>query len=105
MNRSPHEIILKPVLTEKSVALGQDSKFVFFVDTGANQIEIKQAIEAIYNAGKKKDKNKIEVLKVNIVKVHGKTKRVNFKSSGKRPDRKKAIITLAPGQILEGFGV
>ncbi len=105
MSKAPHEVILKPVLTEKTVALGQVSKFVFFVDPKANQLEIKEAIEAIYNAGKKKEKNKIEVMKVNIVKVHGKTKRVNFKTKGKRPDRKKAIITLGEGQVLEGFGV
>ncbi len=105
MSKNATDIILGPHLTEKTVRLGEGGKFVFWVHPDANKIEIAKAIESIYNSGKKKDKDKITVLKVNVMNQKGKLKRVSFKSKGHRPDRRKAIITLEPGQILEGFGV
>ncbi len=101
----PHNIVLMPVLTEKSVILGSEGKYAFWVNPNANRTEIAQAIEAIFNEGKKKEKDRIQVVKVNVISVRGKTKRTNWRIQGRRPDRKKAIITLAEGQTLEGFGV
>ncbi len=112
--KNPYSIILKPHITEKSVALsyGDDRikeetqlvrKYTFLVDTGANKIEIKQALEAIYNNGKKKDEA-ISVTSVRTIKILGK-KRRRTRSVGYEPDRKKAIITLAKGQMLEDYGV
>lgn len=105
MSKNSSDIILGPHLTEKTVRLGEQGKFVFWVHPDANKIEIAKAIEDIYNAGKKKDKDKISVLKVNVINQRGKLKRVNWKSKGYRANRRKAIITLEPGQLLEGFGV
>lgn len=113
--KDPHAIILRPHITEKTVALSygdprvQDEKqitrkYTFVVTNDANKIEIKSAIEAIYNAGKK-DKDKITVSRVTTTKGYGKMKRVGGRKPGKRPDFKKAIVTLAAGQQLEDYGV
>jgi large subunit ribosomal protein L23 len=136
--KNPHDIIVAPYITEKSVALsyGDDNsallrkkhelkkagtapkkgekvtvteedlvrKYTFLVAKSSNKIEIKQAIEAIYNAGKKKGET-IDVQSVRTVRVLGKKRRRGQRSVGYEPDRKKAIITLAKGQILEDYGV
>ena len=112
--KSPYSIILKPHITEKSVALSYGDerireesllvrKYTFLVARDANKIEIKQALEAIYNQGKKADQA-IEVTSVRTIKVLGK-KRRRTRSVGYEPDRKKAIITLGKGQMLEDYGV
>jgi large subunit ribosomal protein L23 len=135
--KNPHDIIVAPYITEKSVAMsyGDDNaallrkkhevakagtakkgdkvtvteedlvrKYTFLVAKSANKIEIKQAIEAIYNAGKKKGEA-ISVTSVRTVRVLGKKRRRGQRSTGYEPDRKKAIITLTKGQILEDYGV
>lgn len=112
--RSPYEVIVAPHLTEKSVALSfgdlsikDDAelvrKYTFIVARDANKIEIKAALEALYNSGKKKGEG-IEVTSVRTIKVLGK-KRRRGQRSGYEPDRKKAVITLAKGQLLEDYGV
>ncbi len=112
--RSPYEVIVAPHLTEKSVALSfgdlsikDDAelvrKYTFIVARDANKIEIKAALEALYNTGKKKGEG-IEVTSVRTIKVLGK-KRRRGQRSGYEPDRKKAVITLAKGQLLEDYGV
>ncbi len=112
--KNPYEIIVRPHITEKAVALSYGDpriknegdlvrKYTFEVATSANKIEIKQAIEAIYNEGKKKDQT-INVDSVRTIKVLGK-KRRRGKSVGYEPNRKKAVITLAKGQMLEDYGV
>ncbi len=79
-----YDIIKKPVLTEKSYSGIADKKYTFKVDTKATKVEIKQAIEQIFN---------VKVAKVNTVNVLGKVKRRGA-TSGKRPDYKKAIVQL-----------
>lgn len=112
--KSPYDIIVKPHITERSVALSYGDprikdeaelvrKYTFIVDTDANKLEIKAAIEAIYNAGKKASEG-IVVDDVHIIKVHGKKKRRGNRV-GYTKDRKKAIVTLKKGQILEDYGV
>jgi large subunit ribosomal protein L23 len=112
--KSPYEIIVKPHITEKSVALSYGDpkirderelvrKYTFVVANSSNKIEIKAAIEAIYNEGKKKE-DTIEVTSVRTIKVLGKLRR-RGQRTGYQPDRKKAVITLAKGQILEDYGV
>lgn len=103
--KSLKDVIIGPHLTEKSVRLAEQNKYVFFVHPNANRIEIAQAIEDIYNAGKKKEKDRIKVLRVNVINVAGKRRRVGWRLKGRRPDVRKAVVTLAPGQSLEGFGV
>ena len=113
--KDPHIIIIKPHITERSVSasygdplIKEESqvqrKYTFVVATDANKIEIKKAIEAIYNEGRKKDEM-IAVTKVHTVTIKGKKRRVGQRSTGYRPDRKKAIVTLAKGERLEDYGV
>jgi large subunit ribosomal protein L23 len=113
--KNAHNVIVAPHITEKSVALSYgDSnvkdekdlvrKYTFIVAKSANKIEIKRAIEEIYNAGKKKGEA-ISVENVHTVRVLGKKRRRGQRSTGYEPDRKKAIVTLAKGQILEDYGV
>ena len=113
--KDPHQIIIRPRITERTVQMSygdqriQDEakivrKYTFEVATDANKIEIKAALEAIYNAGKKKDEV-INISNVRTIKVLGKKRRRGQRSTGYEPDRKKAIITLAPGQVLEDYGV
>lgn len=82
-------------------------KYTFLVAKDANKIEIKQALEAIYNAGKKKKDEQIVVENVRTITIKGKRKRsrTNYRAGGYTPDRKKAIVTLGKGQVLEDFGV
>ncbi len=118
--KDPHTVIVKPHITERTASFSYGDprireekdlvrKYTFIVARDATKIEIKAAIEAIYNAGKKKGE-RIEVQKVNTITMHGKTRRVRARHSqfpiqGKRPDTKKAIVTLLPGQQLEDYGV
>ena len=114
--RDPHTIIIKPHITEKSVALSygdplaQDEsqvqrRYTFLVDRKANKIEIKNAIESIYNAGKKSKDDQIVVANVRTINVRGKSKRMGWQKVGKKSDVKKAVVTLARGQMLEDYGV
>lgn len=113
--KDPYTIIVKPHITEKAVQQSYGDpkirneqnivrKYTFIVRPDVNKIEIKQAIEAIYNAGKK-DGEKIDVTSVRTLNVRGKMRRVGNRSKGKRPDFKKAVITLKAGQLLEDYGV
>lgn len=112
--KNPHDIIIAPHVTEKAVGLTYgDSrvrdeaelvrKYTFVVATDANKLEIKAALEAIYNSGKKADQG-ITITSVRTLRIPGK-KRRRGRSIGYTADRKKAIITLAKGQLLEDYGV
>lgn len=92
--KSPYEIIERPVITEHTTILSERKdgpQYVFKVRRGANKIEIARAIEAIY---------KVKVAGVNTVIVKGKLKRQG-RSVGRRPDWKKAFVTLQQGQTIE----
>ncbi len=84
-------VILKPVVTEKSTILSENNQIVFLVNINSNKIDIKKSIELIY--GVKADS-------VNIIRVKGKTKVFKGKV-GKRSDYKKAIISLPKGQSID----
>ena len=75
------------------------------VSPTANKLEIKRAIEEIYNAGKSSKDEHVTVISVRTIMMRGKSRRVGYKNTGKRPDWKKAIVTLDKGQILEDYGV
>lgn len=91
--KDPRDIILRPVVTEKSMALMEENKYTFIVDPRANKTEIKKAVEALF---------KVKVEKVNTMRVKGKTKRVR-NIIGKEPDYKKAIVKLKKGDRIELF--
>jgi large subunit ribosomal protein L23 len=97
MSSNPRDVILRPVVSEKSYALMDDRVYTFVVAPGSNKIEIRHAVEAIFN---------VDVLKVNTLNRQGKRKRNRRKQTfGKRVDTKRALVTIAPGQtipILEG---
>ena len=80
-----YDIIRRPVITEQSMEAVADKKYVFMVDVDANKTEIKSAIEQIFS---------VKVAKVNTVRMQGKAKRTGAYPVGKRPEYKKAIVTL-----------
>ncbi|MCI7079198.1 MAG: 50S ribosomal protein L23 [Veillonellaceae bacterium] len=87
------DIIIRPLITEKSTTLMAEGKYVFEVAKAANKIEIAKAISQIFN---------VKVASVNTVNVEGKVKRMG-RSIGKRSDYKKAIVKLAAGETIEFF--
>jgi large subunit ribosomal protein L23 len=89
------QILKYPLITEKSSALqGSSNQYVFVVDSSANKIEIKNAVEAL--------KKGVEVTSVQTLINRGKVKRIG-RSVGKRSNVKKAIVRLKAGQTLELF--
>ncbi len=94
MNDKSYAILKRPLVTEKSTTeKDQRNKLFFEVDRRANKIEIKEAVEKIF---------KVNVLDVATVSVKGKIKRVG-RHFTKRPDWKKAIVTIKPGPRVEFF--
>ena len=87
------DILVRPLITEKTTMLMQEGKYAFVVAKTANKIEIAKAVETVFN---------VKVLAVNTVNVMGKTKRMG-RHEGKRPDYKNAIVKLAPGERIEFF--
>jgi large subunit ribosomal protein L23 len=89
-----HHLIRGSIITEKTHALkAAGNKITFRVDVKANKIEIRKAVEELF---------KVKVLAVNTVRMQGKKKRLG-RSEGVRPDWKKAIVTLAPGEKIPGI--
>ena len=91
--RDYRDIIIKPVVSEKSMNLLADNKYTFIVDKRTNKTEIKNAIENIFA---------VRVESVNTMNIKGKPKRMG-RFEGKKPDRKKAIISLKPGHKIRLF--
>ena len=90
----PRDIILKPVVSEKSYGLLDQNKYTFVVRPDANKIQIRQAVEQIFS---------VKVTSVNTLNRPGKRKRTRF-GYGKRADSKRAIVTLAEGERIDIFG-
>ncbi len=91
--RDYRDIIIKPVITEKTMNLLVENKYTFIVDKRANKTEIKNAIESIFS---------VKVEKVYTMNVKGKPKRQG-RAVGRTPNRKKAIVALKPGQKIPLF--
>lgn len=85
-----YQVIVRPVITEKSTHLSADNKYVFEVSDDANKIEIIKAIKAIYG---------VSPIKVNILNIKGKLV-TRGRQTGRRKDLKKAVVTLAKGQSI-----
>ncbi len=88
-NKDPRDVIVAPVVSEKSYGLIDEGKYTFIVAPDANKTEIKLAIEKIFN---------VKVASVNTLNRQGKTRRTKF-GMGKRKDTKRAIVTLTSGTI------
>jgi large subunit ribosomal protein L23 len=91
--RDHRDILIAPVVSEKSYGLLDENKYTFLVAPDANKTEIKIAVEAIF---------KVRVTEVNTLNRRGKKRRTRY-GSGKRPDTKRAIITVAPGERIDIF--
>lgn len=90
--RGPHQVVLRPLLTEKGTRLKEEgNQYIFRVAKTANKVEIRQAIEQLF---------KVSVLEVRTARVRGKVKRLG-RFQGRRPDWKKAIATLKEGDSIE----
>ena len=87
------DILIRPLITERTTQLMAEGKYVFVVAKGANKIEIGKAVAEVF---------KVKVDSVNTVNVTGKVKRMG-RSVGKRSDYKKAIVKLAAGESIEFF--
>ena len=93
MAANPRDVLIRPLITEKTSMMMQENKYAFQVALNANKVEIRQAVEQIFD---------VKVLSVNTVRVLGKIKRMG-RTQGKSSDYKKAIVKLAEGQTIELF--
>ncbi|WP_084077284.1 MULTISPECIES: 50S ribosomal protein L23 [unclassified Demequina] len=93
LNKNPRDILIRPIVSEKSYSLMDEGKYTFEVDPRANKTEIKIAVEQIFN---------VKVLSVNTINRKGKTRRTRF-GMGKRKDVKRAIVTVGGGEALDIF--
>jgi large subunit ribosomal protein L23 len=90
----PRDVLIKPVISEKSYRLVDDGKYTFLVAPEANKTQIRQAVEQVF---------RVRVTGVNTINRPGKRRRTRF-GWGKRPDTKRAIVTLAAGERIDVFG-
>ena len=90
----PRDILIRPVVSEKSYGLSDIGKYTFIVAPDANKAAIKQAVEAVF---------RVKVTQVNTVNRPGKRKRTRY-GWGKRRDTKRAIVSLAEGDRIDIFG-
>jgi large subunit ribosomal protein L23 len=91
----PRQVIVRPVVSEKSYALSEKGVYIFVVPSATNKIEIRRSIERVFN---------VKVVNVNTLNRPGKRKRNRRQSTfGKRPDTKRAFVTLASGHSIPLF--
>jgi len=91
--RDRRDVLLAPVVSEKSYSLLDENKYTFLVAPAANKTEIKIAVEAVFN---------VNVIRLNTSNRKGKVRRTR-RGFGKRPDTKRAIVTVADGQRIDIF--
>lgn len=90
-NARLYDVIVRPVVTEKSTSAAEQNKVTFKISPTATKRDVKAAVEAIFN---------VSVVKVNTINVEGKVKKFRGRE-GQRSDSRKAIVTLAPGQSID----
>ncbi|MDR1357739.1 MAG: 50S ribosomal protein L23 [Coriobacteriales bacterium] len=91
----PRQVIIRPIISERAYDLINDNRYTFEVAKKANKIEIRDAVENIFD---------VHVLSVNTMSVKSKPKRVRY-AKGYTRSWKKAIVTLVAGETIEAFGV
>ena len=89
----PYAVLQRPIITEKSTNLAELGKYVFEVDSRANKMQIKEAVEIAFN---------VVVRKVNVMTMRGKNRRIG-RHQGRERDWKKAVVTLAAGYEIKLF--
>jgi large subunit ribosomal protein L23 len=92
--RDSRDIVVRPVISEKSYDLAAKGHYTFEVAPTANKIEVRRAIEELFH---------VNVTAVNTLWVRGKTRRLGRMPAGKTRSWKKAVVTLASGQSIELF--
>ena len=93
LNKNPRDILIRPIVSEKSYGLMDEGKYTFEVDPRANKTEIKIAVQQIFD---------VKVVSVNTINRKGKTRRTRY-GLGKRKDVKRAIVTRGDGDALDVF--
>ena len=93
MSLHPNEVLLAPVVSEKSYSLIEDRKYSFRVHPDAHKTQVRQAVEELFN---------VHVESVNVLQVRSKPKRRGL-HRGRKPGWKKAIVQLRPGETIEIF--
>jgi large subunit ribosomal protein L23 len=91
---SPYQVIKRPLNTEKSTIATEQNQYVFEVDRRSNKVQIREAVEQVF---------KVDVMKVRVVNMAPKAGRWGRKRVKRSPARRKAIVTVAPGQKIEVF--
>jgi len=91
--KNPRDILIRPIVSEKSYSLMDQGKYTFEVDPRSNKTEIKIAVEQIFG---------VKVVSVNTINRKGKTRRTRF-GLGKRKDVKRAIVTVGAGEAIDIF--
>ena len=91
---NPRDVLVRPVVSEKSYGLLDEGKYTFIVAPEANKTEIRLAVEAVFG---------VRVTNVNTINRPGKRRRTRY-GWGQRPDTKRAIVTLADGDRIDIFG-
>ncbi len=89
-----YQVLKRPILTEKTDIQRDDDQYVFEVNRRANKLQIKEAVEQIFD---------VRVLKVNTMTVKPKRRRLGRKTIQTRPAWKRAVVTLAPGERIQDF--
>ncbi len=90
----PLEVLRRPLITEKGTRLGSENKYVFEVHRGSNKPQIKEAVEKAFD---------VSVLHVNVMNVRGKARIRRGRRTTRRPDWRKAVVTLAHDDKIELF--
>ena len=93
--KTTYDILVRPLITEKTMKLVEEGKYTFEVKQGANKVEVKKAVEELFN---------VKVVAVNMMNTQRKSRRVG-KYEGLRPAVQKAIVTLAEGYKLDVFEI
>jgi large subunit ribosomal protein L23 len=91
--KSPRDVIIRPMVSEKSYAGLEQNRYTFLVHPDSNKTEIKEAVQKIWQ---------VRVVSVNTMNRKGKVKRYRY-TKGARPDQKLAVVTLAEGDAIEIF--
>nr|WP_218849125.1 50S ribosomal protein L23 [Nocardioides perillae] len=94
MHKDPRDVVIAPVVSEKSYSLLDEGKYTFLVRPDSNKTEIKIAVEKIFD---------VKVVSVNTINRQGKARRTRF-GIGRRPNTKRAIVTLREGDRIDIFG-
>jgi large subunit ribosomal protein L23 len=89
-----YQVLKRPILTEKTDFQRDDNQYVFEVDRKANKLQIKEAVEVVFD---------VQVLKVNTMVMKPKRRRLGRKIIQTRPAWKRAVVTLAPGERIQDF--